>query len=110
MAEKDRIRSKCLRVKLTEQELQYAKTKADYCMLSMSEYIRKIIFEGVIIKYEPFKIEKLANELKEIREALYNIQIVMYNSENKDLREEMDYFQSAFEKMEDIIYSAVYGC
>lgn len=34
----------------------------------------------------------------------------MYNSENKDLREEMDYFQSAFEKMEDIIYSAVYGC
>lgn len=48
MAEKDRIRSKCLRVKLTEQELQYAKTKADYCMLSMSEYIRKIILKVLL--------------------------------------------------------------
>lgn len=105
-----RIRTKRIQIRLTEEELQYAKAKADYCMLSMSEYIRKIIFEGAVIKYEPFDIVKLANELNKIGKELFNIQTAIYNSNNKELREEMDCFQEAFEKMEEVVYAAVYGC
>lgn len=66
MAEKDRIRDKKIRVFLTEAELQYARDKAKSCNLTMSEYIRQIIFNGLIVKLETFDIKGMSIELNRI--------------------------------------------
>lgn len=50
MSEDGRLRIKQIRVWLTELELEKAKDKVAYCKITMSEYIRKIINDGVIIK------------------------------------------------------------
>ena len=46
MAEKDRYRTKEIRVKVFEEELYVAREKARLCGISMSEFIRKQILDG----------------------------------------------------------------
>lgn len=66
MGEKDRIRKKQIRVHLSERELEIAKDKSEYCGLNMSDYIRKIIVDSVIIKYDIEGMKEICNEMNRI--------------------------------------------
>lgn len=66
MAEKDRLRTKKIQVFVTEAELQYARDKAKSCNLTMSQYIRQVIREGLIVKLETFDMKEMAMELNHI--------------------------------------------
>lgn len=112
MAEKDRNirpRDKEIRVKVSDSELQYAKEKAAYCNLSMSEYIRKVIFEGAIIKYEAFNITELAKQLNEINISLHKIAYNIDEDGDLDKRNDVTNLMEEFDKMQEIVYSKIYG-
>lgn len=109
MAEKDRFRTKCLRVKVTEEELQIAKDKAEYCGLTMSDYLRKLIADGVIIKYESFDIKALGNEINKIGVNINQIAKHVNEKGGEYDRQDMDNLIREFQEMQAIIYSKVWG-
>ena len=109
MADKDRKRTYEIRVKVTESELQYAKDKAEYLNMTMSNMIRKFIRDGVIIKYEPFDIKELSNEINKIG---VNINQIAKSVNEKGLdydKEDMDNLKNEFQNLSDLIFNKVYG-
>ena len=112
MAEKDRnirIRDKEIRVKVSDSELQYAKEKAEYCNLTMSEYIRKMVFDGVVVKYEAMDVSELAKQLNAISQNLHHIALRIDDSMNNESDIRISDLLEEFDKMQEIIYSKVYG-
>lgn len=112
MTEKDRNirpRDKEIRVKVSDQELQYAKDKAKYCGLSMSEYIRKQIIDGVVIKYEKFDIKALGNELSNISLNINQIARHVNQKGDKYDREDINKLISEVNEMQKIIYKNIWG-
>lgn len=109
MSEKDRLRNKKLQTRVTEKELQYAKDKASYCNLTMSDYIRKQITDGVIIKYERFDIKELANELNKIGVNINQIAKHINQNGGEYDRQDMDDLIREFQEMQEIIYTRVWG-
>lgn len=109
MAEKDRLRTKEIRVKVTENELQIAKDKASYCNLTISDYIRKQITDGVVIRYQRFDIKELSYELNKIginiNQIARNVNEKGGEYDKKDLEE----LKQEFENMRNSIYKIVYG-
>lgn len=63
MAEKHRIRKKELKIRLTEKEHLLYSQKAKEKDMTMSDFIRHLIMEGVIIKYEPFDMKLMTKRL-----------------------------------------------
>lgn len=109
MAEKNRFRTKCLRVKVCDEELEIAKRKAEYCGLTMSDFIRKQIVEGVIIKYERFDIKVLANELNKIGVNVNQIARHVNERGGEYDRQDMDNLVEEFKSMQDCVYKAIWG-
>jgi len=112
MAEKDRqfrAREKEVRVKLTEAELQYTKDKALSCKLTMSEYIRRIIFTGIVIKLDTFDIKQMSVELNRIGTNIN--QIAKHVNEKGDDydKKTMAYVIQEFEKMKSALYAKALG-
>ena len=112
MTEKDRkfrAREKEIRVKVTDDELQYAKDKAAYCGMTMSDFVRKQITEGFIIKYERFDIKKLANELNKIGVNINQIAKHVNEKGGEYDRQDIDDLINEFQEMQALIYSSVWG-
>ncbi len=109
MAEKDRIRKKQLNVRLTEIEYENANAKAEYCGLTMSEYIRKQIMDGVVIKYERFDIKALANELNKIGVNINQIARWVNEKGGEYDRQDMDNLIKEFQNMQSEVYAVVWG-
>ena len=111
MAEKDRnfrLRDKEIRVKLTEEELQFAKDKANYCGLSMSDYIREIIFKGVVIHLDTGDIEKLSYELNKIGTNINQI-VRLANETHSVGEDDLISLLNEFDEIKDSIYTHLYG-
>lgn len=66
MGEENRIRRKIFKVHLSEYEFDILTEKAEYCNLTKSDYIRKQIIDGAIIKYETCDIKNMINEINHI--------------------------------------------
>lgn len=109
MAEKDRIRKHQINIRLTETEYENAKQKAEYCGLSMSEFIRKQIMEGLIIKYERFDIKALTNELNKIGVNVNQIAKHINENGGEYDRQDMESLMNEFQKMQGEIYNALWG-
>lgn len=109
MAEKDRYRKNCLRVKVSDEELLIAKQKADYCDLSMSDFIRKQIIDGVIIKYDRLDIKTLSNELNKIGVNINQIAKCVNEKGGEYDRQDMDNLIEEFQNIQTLIYSKVWG-
>lgn len=109
MAEKDRIRKKKIQVFVSEEELQYAKDKAEYCGLSMSDFIRKQITDGVIVKYETFDIKELAYQLNKIGININQIARNINEKGGEYDKQDMEELKQEFENMRNEIYKIVYG-
>lgn len=101
MAEEHRIRTKEIRVKVTEYELKVAKDKAEYLGINMGTMFRQLIMNDNVKKIpveEIKEVSKAINEYKfEINKVGNNInQIVKVIHENNDLYEE--------EEIKELIY------
>lgn len=112
MSEKDRnirIREKEIRVKVTEEELQYAKDKANYCNMTMSEYIRNIIVKGCVIKLDTVGIKELTLELNRIGTNINQIAKVVNETQGQNIKNDMDSLVREFSEMQQVIFDRVYG-
>lgn len=112
MAEKDRnirIRNKEIRVKVTEEELQYAKDKANYCNMTMSEYIRTIIFKGCVIKLDTLNVKELTIELTRIGTNINQIAKYVNETKGEFIQNDMNNLIKEFTELQQIIYDKVYG-
>lgn len=109
MAEKDRLRRKKIQVFVTEAELQYAKDKACSCGLTMSDYIRKIILEGLVVKLETFDIKELSRELNKIGTNINQIARHVNEKGGEYDKQDMNNLIEEFKEMQSIIYSKALG-
>lgn len=109
MAEKDRLRTKKIQVFVTEAELQYARDKAKSCNLTMSQYIRQVIREGLIVKLETFDMKEMATELNHIG---ININQIAWrvNARGGDYdKQDMENLKREFNEMASFIYKKALG-
>ena len=108
MAEDSRLRSKQIRVHLSENELKIAKEKAAYCGLNMSEYIRKIINDGVIIKYDINGLRDLCNEINKIGVNINQI-AKQVNSTKSIYGNDIANLQLQFDNLFDMVINKLLG-
>ena len=122
MAEVHRIRTKEIRVKVTEEELKIAQDKAQYVGLNVSQFIRKVIIEDNVKKLpvnEIMEVSKTINEYKyEINRIGNNInQLIKTIHENNDLYSEeqvqesmslLDTVTSTFDELTKVMYEKLY--
>lgn len=66
MSEEGRIRHSTFHLNLTEDELKLLGDKAKYCGLDKSNFLRKLIHDGAIIKVDYEKLDRLYFQLKNI--------------------------------------------
>ena len=112
MAEKDRnirIRNEEIRVKVTSDELNYAKEKAKCCHLNLSEFVRKAIMDSVIIKYDPFDIKELSKELNKIGININQIAKHINEKGGAYERQDIENLILEFQEIQEIVYSKVLG-
>lgn len=109
MADKDRIRKKQINIRLSDIEYENINLKAEYCGLTMSDYIRKQITDGLIIKYERLDIKTLANELNKIGININQIAKHINEKGGAYDRQDMDSLIKEFQEMQAIIYANVWG-
>lgn len=106
---KERIRDKQLNIRLTDTEYEIVKDKAKYCGLNISDFIRKQITDGVVIKYESFDIKELANELNKIGVNINQIAKHINEKGGNFEREDMRILEEEFQKMQAEVYAKVWG-
>ena len=109
MAEKHRIRKTEIRIKVTGNEWKIARDKADYLCMTMSDMIRKFIRDGVIIKYEPFNIKELSNEINKVGVNINQIARTINEKGGNYDKEDMDDIRREFQNLSEIIFNKVYG-
>lgn len=124
MAEKDRIRKKEIRVKVSEDELKIAKDKAKYAgAKNTSDYIRKIIVDGKIVKLPVDEIIECTKAINETRQELNKIgnninQLMKAIHENRDLyskrqiqeaMNELDNVTREYDKLCEVMIMRLYG-
>lgn len=66
MNEESRIRKRVFQVHLSDAEYDLLTEKAEYCNITKSDFIRKQILDGVVIKYETCDIRDMINEINHI--------------------------------------------
>ncbi len=66
MGEESRIRRRIFKVHLSEYEYEILTQKSEYCNVNRSEFIRKLIMDGSIIKYETCDLKKMIFEINHI--------------------------------------------
>ncbi|MDR3598495.1 plasmid mobilization protein [Clostridium sp.] len=108
MAEKDRLRTKKIQVFLTEAEHEFAKDKAKYSGLSMSELVRNLITEGAVIKYE---MEGVSDVLKEINKIGTNINQIARKVNERDsvLEDDVEELKMQYEKIFELYINKLMG-
>lgn len=109
MAEKDRFRTKKIRVFLSEEELQYARDKAKSCNLTMSEYIRQIIKKGIVVKLETFDIKGMSVELNRIGTNINQIAKHVNEKGGDYDKEDMQSLIREFNEMVSFCYAKALG-
>ncbi len=93
MSEVHRIRTKEIRVRVTEEELLIAKHKAAYVHMDMGQYFRRIILDDNIIKVPAEEIMEASKAINAYRLEISGIsrnlnQMIKIVHENNDLYEE----------------------
>lgn len=112
MNEKDRTfraREKEIRFKVTEAELEYAKSKAASCGLSLSEFYRRLTMDGLIVKLDTFNIKDLSNELNKIGVNINQIAKHVNEKGGEYDRQDIDNLIQEFQDMQSMIYEKVLG-
>ncbi len=109
MAEKDRIRKRKVQVFLTEAEHQYLKDKAGSCGLTMSEYFRKVMKDGLVVKLETYDIKELSKELNKIGTNLNQIAKHVNEKGGDYDKQDMKNLIEIFRDIQQIVYAKALG-
>jgi len=109
MAEKDRIREKEIRIKVTSNEHDYVKSKADYCGTSISEYARKAMFDGSIISIDTKNIRKLVKEINKIGVNINQIARHINERGGSYEKREIENLINEFENIKVTVYGKMWG-
>ena len=105
----NRLRTKQLNIRVTDTEYERIVDKANYCSLSISDYIRKQAVDGAIIKMETFDIKELSNELNKIGVNINQIAKHVNEKGGKYDKDDMNNLVQEFSSLQELIYNKIYG-
>lgn len=102
MASKNRLRDKYIQVWVTESERKFIQDKAKYCSLTMSEFLRQVSVDGVIIKRDYAGID-------EINKIGVNINQIAKKANKRDMVIERDVeeLRVQYEKLFEVVYGQI---
>lgn len=95
-------------VRVSKREKVYLQSKADYCGLSLSEFLRKIAITGVVIKRDTSQTVKILNELQRIGNNINQIAKVIHEQGDYIYEENYIDVQDQFSEMKDIIIDRIF--
>lgn len=104
MAEKHRIRKREIRVRVTDEEHEVFFKKAREKNLTMSDYVRKIIMEGVIIVYQPFDMKEATRRFHEIGCNINQVAKSINERNGEYNRKDIDMVIEEIRKMQDVVH------
>lgn len=102
VARRGRLRDKYIQVWVTESERDFIKDKAKYCGLSMSEYLRKVSVDGVIIKREYegiYEINKIGVNINQIAKQA--------NKRDTVIERDVEELRVQYEKLFEVVYGQI---
>jgi hypothetical protein len=103
MAKKKRLRDKLIQFWVTESEYNMVKDKADYCGLSISEYMRNVGVDGAIIKRDFkdifYELNKIGVNINQLAKRANESGIVV--------ERDVDELRNQYEKMFELYYEHV---
>ena len=102
MSEEGRLRKKKIQFWVTEIEYDVISEKANYCNITMSEYLRKVSVDGVIIKRE-------LEGLYEINKIGVNINQIAKQANKRDavIGKDVDELRVQYEKLFEVVYGQI---
>lgn len=109
MAEKDRMRKKKIQIFLSEEEYTGLINRVESCNMNISSYVRKAIFDSMIIVHEPFDIKTLSNELNHIGININQIAKNINEHGGEYDIQDMEAMRHEFQNMQDCIYNMIWG-
>lgn len=108
MAEKDRMRTKSIRVHVTEDELRIAKEKSKLAGLTMSEFLRKQIVEGYVLTLVNKElIMKMADEFNAIGVNINQIAKIA-NTNKSERYEDIENLREQVAEMQCVVMNYLY--
>ena len=93
MSEQHRKRTKCIRVKVFEEELKILEDQCEKFSMSKSEFLRNCILFGGIYSQEKMNKEELKKFLYELNRIGNNINQIAYNTNSKKSTDKEDMLQ-----------------
>lgn len=105
----NRIRTKQMNIRVTNTEYEKIEEKANYCKLSISDYVRKQALDGAIIKMETLDIKELSNELNKIGVNINQIAKHINEKGGDYDKEDMSSLVQEFGNLQELIFNKIYG-
>lgn len=109
MAEKDRMRKKKIQIFLSDEEYVGLVKRVEASNMNISSYIRKAIFDSIIIVHEPFDIKALSNELNHIGININQIAKSINERGGEYDIQDMEAIRHEFQNMQDCVYNMIWG-
>lgn len=110
MTDEKRVKSKEIRCRVTPDEYLFFQNKIKEANLTMSDYMRKLIFEGRINIIQPISVIKMQGLGREINKIGVNInQIAKIVNERGDYnKDDIEYLKEEHEKLKQLLFSRLY--
>ena len=107
MNEKEYSKDLLIKARVSENEKRYIKSKADYCNLTVSEYLRKMAISGIVIKRDTSQLIKILNELNRIGNNVNQIAKVIHQQGDYISEDNYVDIKDQFDEMKNIIIGKV---
>lgn len=105
----ERFRDKEIRIRVSEEELEFAKQKAKYLNMKLSEMIRKLIVDNNIVVCDTVNIQELSYEINKIGTNINQIAKHVNEKGGQYDRQDIDSLILEFENLQAKIYAKIYG-
>lgn len=124
MAEKHRLRTKEIRIKVTEDELKVIKDLKEYAgYKNLSSYIRKMIFDGKIIKLPVeeimicteaingarYEIDKIGHNINQLVKIVHEHRDQYSQKQLEEALNDLDSVVNLYDKLCEVMISRLYG-
>ncbi len=108
MGKKVRYRNKEIFIRVSPEEYDTIKEKAQLSNKNLSEYLREIAVTGVIINYEPFKIKEVCAEINRVGNNINQV-TKMAHERGGVIDEDVEELRSQYENLFNIVLEKVMG-
>lgn len=122
MAEQHRIRTKEVRVKLSEGELTILQDKSKYVGMNSSQFIRNIIWDDNIKKLPvdeiieaskaindfKFEINKIGNNINQLVKVIHENNDLYYEEQIQEAMSKIESVMNTFDELTKVMYEKLY--